>query len=118
MDNDRIEGVSHQVKGVVKRAVGRIIGDAKLIADGTAEKASGDAQVAAATPRGQVMGVDADRIKGVAHQFEGAFKEGIGNITANPDLQRAGIAEREAGKVQNAVGSARDSARAIMEKKQ
>ncbi len=116
MDNDRIEGIGHQVKGAVKRAFGKMIGDAKMTADGAAEKASGDAQVAAIPARGQVMGIDADRIKGVAHQFEGALKEGIGSVLADPGMRQAGIAEREAGKTQNAVGSARDSARDTMEK--
>jgi uncharacterized protein YjbJ (UPF0337 family) len=116
MDNDRIEGIGHQVKGAVKRAFGMMIGDAKIAADGAAEQASGDAQVAAAPTGGQVMGIDADRIKGVAHQLEGALKEGIGSVFANPGLRQAGIAEREAGKVQNAVGGARDSARDAVEK--
>jgi uncharacterized protein YjbJ (UPF0337 family) len=38
MDNDRIEGIGHQIKGTVKRAVGKMMGDAKMTADG-AEKA-------------------------------------------------------------------------------
>lgn len=118
MDNDRIKGIGHQVKGAVKRAVGKMIGDAKMTADGAAEKASGDAQVAAAMTGGQVMGIDADRIKGVAHQFEGALKQGIGSVIADPGLQQAGTAEREAGKAQNVAGGARDSAREAVEKGQ
>ena len=116
MENDRIEGIGHQIKGAAKRAFGRMIGDAKMTADGAAEKASGDAQVAAAPAGGQVMGIDADRINGVAHQLEGALKEGIGNVIADPGLRQAGTAEREAGKAQNAVGGARDSARDAVEK--
>jgi uncharacterized protein YjbJ (UPF0337 family) len=111
MDNERIEGLSHQIKGAVKRAFGTMIGDAKTAADGAAEKASGEAQSAAAPTGGLVLGIDADRIKGVAHQLEGTLREGIGNLIADPGMQQAGIAEREAGKVQNAAGSARDSAR-------
>jgi uncharacterized protein YjbJ (UPF0337 family) len=116
MDSNRIEGMCHQVKGAVKRAFGKIIGDAEMIADGAAEKASGDAHVAAAPSGGQVMGIDADRIKGVAHQLDGAIKEGIGRVMSDPKLQQAGIAEREAGKAQNAVGGARDTAREAVEK--
>lgn len=111
LDNDRIEGVSHQVKGAVKRALGRMIGDAKLDTDGAAEKASGDAEIAAASTSERVVRIDTDRIKGVAHQLEGALKEASGCVTANPDLRQAGIAEHEAGRVQNPAGSARDSAR-------
>jgi uncharacterized protein YjbJ (UPF0337 family) len=44
MDKDRIEGIGHQVKGAVKEGLGRIIGHAKLEADGTAERASGKVQ--------------------------------------------------------------------------
>lgn len=116
MDNDRIEGIGHQVRGAVKRAFGRMIGDAKITDEGAAEKASGDAQVAAAPSGGQVLGIDADRIKGVAHQLEGALKKGIGSVIADPGLRQAGIAELEAGKVQNAAGGARDSARQAVEK--
>jgi len=116
MDNDRIEGIGHQVKGAVKSAIGKMIGDAKIAADGAAEKANGDAQVAAATTGGQVMGIDSDRIKGAVHQFEGALKQGIGSVIADPDLHQAGTAEREAGKAQNAAGGARDSAREAAEK--
>lgn len=113
MDNERIGGIGHQVKGAVKRALGQMIGDAKLAADGTAEIASGEAQVAAAPTSGQVLGIDADRIKGVAHQMEGALKERVGGMIADPALQEAGVSEREAGRVQNAAGSARDAAREI-----
>jgi uncharacterized protein YjbJ (UPF0337 family) len=116
MDNERIEGIGHQIKGAAKRAFGKMIGDAKMTADGAAEKAGGDAQVAAAPTSGQVMGIDADRIKGVAHQVEGAVKKGIGSLIADPALRQAGIAEQEAGKVQNAIGGARDSARDVMVK--
>ncbi len=116
MDNDRIEGIGHQVRGVVKRAFGRMIGDAKMTTDGVAGKSDGDAQVAAAPTTGQVIGVDADRIKGVVHQLEGALKQGIGSLMADAGLRQAGIAEREAGKAQNAVGGARDTAREMVEK--
>jgi uncharacterized protein YjbJ (UPF0337 family) len=116
--NAWIEGIGHQVKGAVKRALGQVIGDAKTIADGANEKASGDAQVAAAKTSGQVMGIDSDRIIGVAHQLDGAVKQGIGSVIADPQLRQAGIAERKAGKVQNAAGSARDTARNGVEKGQ
>jgi len=117
MNNDRIEGIGHQIKGAAKHAFGKLIGDAKMSADGAAEQARGEAQTAAAPAGGQVMGIDIDRFKGVAHQLEGAVKEGVGSLIANPDLQEAGSAEREAGRVQNAVGSSRDSAREAVGKR-
>ncbi len=44
MDTDRIEGVARQVKGALKEAVGKVFGDAKLEADGKAEKVGGKIQ--------------------------------------------------------------------------
>jgi uncharacterized protein YjbJ (UPF0337 family) len=116
MNDDQIEGIGQQVKGAVKRAFGKMIGDAKMAADGAAEETSGEAQIEASPNSGQVMGIDADRIKGVAHQFEGAVKQGVGSLMADAALRQSGIAERKAGKVQNALGGARDTAREAMEK--
>jgi uncharacterized protein YjbJ (UPF0337 family) len=44
MDKDRVEGAAHQVKGGVKEAVGKVTGDKKTQAEGTAEKAAGKVQ--------------------------------------------------------------------------
>jgi uncharacterized protein YjbJ (UPF0337 family) len=44
MDKDRVEGVAHQVKGAVKEAAGKVTGDTKIEAEGTAEKAAGKVQ--------------------------------------------------------------------------
>ena len=55
MDKDRIEGIGHQVKGAVKEGLGRIIGDAKLQADGTAERASGKVQNAIGSARDEAI---------------------------------------------------------------
>jgi uncharacterized protein YjbJ (UPF0337 family) len=44
MDQDRIEGSAKQVKGSVKETVGKAIGDNKLEAEGTADKAAGKVQ--------------------------------------------------------------------------
>ncbi len=44
MDKDRVEGIGHQLKGAVKEGLGVILGDAKLQADGIAERASGKTQ--------------------------------------------------------------------------
>jgi len=109
MDKNQIEDIGHLIKGVVKENLGKIIGDAKLASDGSAERRSGGAQYAAGS--GNLVSVDADRIRGIGHQLKGALKEGLGNITGDPKLEADGIAEREAGKAQNAAGSARDVAR-------
>ena len=44
MDKDRIAGSAKVVKGTVKEAVGKAIGDAKLTAEGKADKVTGKAQ--------------------------------------------------------------------------
>ena len=44
MDKDRIAGVAKQAEGAIKEATGKTIGDAKLVADGKAKKAEGQAQ--------------------------------------------------------------------------
>lgn len=44
MDKDRIEGSAKQIKGAVKEAAGKLVGDAKLEAAGKADKAEGRVQ--------------------------------------------------------------------------
>lgn len=44
MDKDRIVGAAKEVKGSVKEAVGKAVGDAKLESDGKAEKTAGKIQ--------------------------------------------------------------------------
>jgi uncharacterized protein YjbJ (UPF0337 family) len=44
MDKDRVAGSAKVVKGKVKQALGRAIGDAKLEAEGTADKMEGRVQ--------------------------------------------------------------------------
>lgn len=41
MDKDRIKGIADQAKGAVKDTTGKVIGDAKLQAEGKADKAKG-----------------------------------------------------------------------------
>jgi uncharacterized protein YjbJ (UPF0337 family) len=44
MDKNRIAGSGKQIKGAVKIAVGKAVGDAKLQADGKADKTEGKVQ--------------------------------------------------------------------------
>jgi uncharacterized protein YjbJ (UPF0337 family) len=44
MDKDRVVGSAKQVKGAVKRAIGKAVGDAKLESEGKADKIEGKAQ--------------------------------------------------------------------------
>ncbi len=109
--NRRIEGIGHQVKGAVMESLGVAIGDAKLAADGTAERAKGDALNAAGAGGDQLIGIDTDRIIGIGHQMKGALIREIGRMIGNPKLQADGVAERQAGKEQNVAGGDRDLAR-------
>jgi len=44
VDKDRIVGSVKGAKGTVKQVIGKVIGDAKLEAEGTADKAEGKLQ--------------------------------------------------------------------------
>jgi uncharacterized protein YjbJ (UPF0337 family) len=44
MDQDRIKGAGHQVKGAAKEAAGEITGNPRLNAEGKVEKTAGKAQ--------------------------------------------------------------------------
>ncbi len=44
MDKDRVAGSAKQVKGTVKQAVGKALGDAKLELEGNADKIEGKVQ--------------------------------------------------------------------------
>jgi uncharacterized protein YjbJ (UPF0337 family) len=44
MDKDRIIGSAKQIKGTIKEAVGKVVGDAKLQVDGKADRAEGKVQ--------------------------------------------------------------------------
>jgi uncharacterized protein YjbJ (UPF0337 family) len=44
MDKDRIAGSAKEIKGAVKEGIGKAVGDAKLQADGKADKAKGKVQ--------------------------------------------------------------------------
>jgi uncharacterized protein YjbJ (UPF0337 family) len=44
MDKDRIAGAAKEIKGSVKEAIGKVVGDAKLQSDGKAEQTAGKIQ--------------------------------------------------------------------------
>ena len=45
-----------------------------------------------------------DKTAGNLHEVEGAIKQKAGEITKHPNLEADGMAEKNAGKVQHAVG--------------
>ncbi len=44
MDKDRVEGLGKKVTGSIKEAIGKVTGDTKTQAEGTAEKTAGTVQ--------------------------------------------------------------------------
>ena len=44
MDKDRIAGAAKEIKGTVKETAGKVVGDAKLTADGKTDKVEGKIQ--------------------------------------------------------------------------
>jgi uncharacterized protein YjbJ (UPF0337 family) len=45
-----------------------------------------------------------DKATGKLHEVKGAIKQKAGELTSNPNLEANGRAEKNAGKVQNAIG--------------
>ena len=56
MDKDRIAGSAKVVKGKVKEAIGKVIGDAKLNAEGKADQAEGTVQNAVGSIKDAIKG--------------------------------------------------------------
>lgn len=55
--------------------------------------------------------MDKDRLEGVANQVKGTVKEMAGKVTGDAKLEAEGKTDKMAGKVQNAVGGAKDAVR-------
>ena len=55
--------------------------------------------------------MDKDRIEGAANQAKGAIKEAAGKLTGDAKLKAEGEADKTKGKVQNAIGGAKDALR-------
>jgi uncharacterized protein YjbJ (UPF0337 family) len=60
--------------------------------------------------------MDKNRIAGSAKEAKGAVKIAAGKVTGDAKLQAEGHADKFAGKVQNAVGGAKDAARNALNK--
>ena len=56
MDKDRVVGSAKQVKGDIKQAVGKATGDAKLKAEGKADKTDGKIQNAVGSVKDALRG--------------------------------------------------------------
>ena len=56
MDKDRIAGSAKEIKGAVKQVAGKALGDAKLEADGKADRIEGKVQNAVGGLKGTLRG--------------------------------------------------------------
>lgn len=56
--------------------------------------------------------MDKDRVKGVFDQAKGAIKNMAGKVMGDKKLQAEGTADKVKGKAENAMGGAKDAARA------
>ncbi len=111
MYKNQVNAIGHQLKGAAKACAGKLLGDAKLMADGAAEQAAGRAQSALDRAEDPIIGIDPDRLAGIGHQLRGAVKQGLGKLVGASSLQAEGNAERAFGKLQNEAGSIRDEHR-------
>jgi uncharacterized protein YjbJ (UPF0337 family) len=68
------------------------------------------------TPKLRREGMDKDRVVGAAHQIKGAVKEAVGKVIGDAKTQAEGAAQKTTGKVQNAVGGAKDAVRDSLKK--
>ena len=55
--------------------------------------------------------MDKDRVEGAGHQVKGTVNEAAGKMMGDKKTQAEGVAEKAAGKAQNAVGGAKDAAK-------
>jgi uncharacterized protein YjbJ (UPF0337 family) len=55
--------------------------------------------------------MDKDRIDGALKNVAGSIKEATGKVLGDSKLEAEGVAEKAAGKVQNAVGGVKDTIR-------
>ena len=60
--------------------------------------------------------MDKDRVAGSAKQVKGTIKELVGKATGDTKLESKGKADKLEGKIQNAVGSIKDTVREIVKK--
>ena len=60
--------------------------------------------------------VDENRVTGALGQAGGAIKEGFGKMTGDKKTEAEGAAQKAGGKVENAVGGAKDTVRETFNK--
>jgi len=78
----RSEGVAEKLGGKVKGAVGKLIGNEQMQAEGKVKEVKGQAKEQAAK--------SAERTKGKVEEFSGAIKNRVGAVIDNEQMQAEG----------------------------
>jgi uncharacterized protein YjbJ (UPF0337 family) len=86
----RIEGAVEQVGGKLKRALGNLIGNEQMAAEGQAKELEGKAKQEAAKA--------AERVKGTVQEAGGALEKGAGKLIGNEQMEAEGKAKELEGK--------------------
>jgi len=60
--------------------------------------------------------MDKDRIKGIGDQAKGGVKDTTGKVLGDSKLQAEGKTDKAKGKIENAVGGAKDTVRDALDK--
>jgi uncharacterized protein YjbJ (UPF0337 family) len=88
--NSRARGRNQAIAGKVKQGVGKLIGNQKMAAAGSAEVAQGQAEESAAKA--------SERMIGAGQELSGTLKRVMGNIVGSSELSVEGQAEALKGK--------------------
>jgi len=81
----RIEGAAEELGGKIKGAVGNLIGNEQMEAEGKATELKGEAKQEAAKA--------AERGKGAVQEVGGALKKGVGSAIDNEQMEAEGKAK-------------------------
>ncbi len=60
--------------------------------------------------------MDNDKIKGAVDQTKGAIKEAVGKTIGDKKMQAEGTVDKLTGKVESAIGNAKDTLRDVVNK--
>ncbi len=82
-----MSGRSNEIKGGLKKAAGKLIGDKGLEAEGAAQKEAGRAE---------------RKTSGAFREAKGSVRKGVGDLIDSPTLEAEGEAEKLGGKVERA----------------
>lgn len=91
---ERLKGKAEEVEGTVKKAVGNLVGNDRLEAEGYAKKAQGEAR--------QETAKAGERARGTVEGIAGKVKEVAGSLVNDPDLEAEGKLDRLKGKARRA----------------